>query len=119
MFEKLAFMMQNNAFLRVSTDTTTCGSPLKLSPTGGLRLPAGKHASILTDFQTKVNKKIKKFPAESAESANFYLRASEFKTLVVIDLKNKAQQAAAADVLPRTINFEFSSRNNSCVIVQE
>jgi len=30
------------------------------SPTGGLRLPAGKHIGMLTDFQTKVNKKIKK-----------------------------------------------------------
>jgi hypothetical protein len=30
------------------------------SPTGGLRLPAGKHAGILTDFQTKDNKKINK-----------------------------------------------------------
>ena len=37
------------------------------SPTGGslrqaqdrLRLPAGKHTGILTEFQTKVNKKIK------------------------------------------------------------
>ena len=30
------------------------------SPTGGFRLSAGKHTSILTDFQTKVNKKMKK-----------------------------------------------------------
>jgi len=30
------------------------------SPAGGLRLPAGKHTSILTDFQTIVNKKITK-----------------------------------------------------------
>jgi hypothetical protein len=49
--------MQNNAFLCVSADTKTCGSPLYLAPTGGLRLPAGKHKGILTDFQTKVNKK--------------------------------------------------------------
>jgi hypothetical protein len=28
------------------------------SPAGVLRLPAGKHAGILTEFQTKVNKKI-------------------------------------------------------------
>jgi hypothetical protein len=43
----------------------SCGSPLKLAPTGSslrqaqdrLRLPAGKHTGILTDFQTKVNKK--------------------------------------------------------------
>jgi hypothetical protein len=39
---------------------TTCGSPLKPAPAGGLRLPAGKHASILTYFQTIVNKKMKK-----------------------------------------------------------
>jgi hypothetical protein len=52
MFKKLAVMMQNNAFLCVSADTKTCGSPLKLSPTGGLRLPAGKHTCILTEFQT-------------------------------------------------------------------
>ena len=38
----------------------SCGSPLNPSPTGGLRLPAGKHTSILTEFQTKVNKKMKK-----------------------------------------------------------
>jgi hypothetical protein len=46
----------------------SCGSPLYPAPTGGslrqaqdrLRLPAGKHTSILTDFQTKVNKKMTK-----------------------------------------------------------
>ena len=31
----------NDAFWRVSADTKTCGSPLYLSPTGGLCLPAG------------------------------------------------------------------------------
>jgi len=30
----------------------------KPSPTGGFRLPAGKHKGILTEIQTKVNKKI-------------------------------------------------------------
>jgi len=30
------------------------------SPTGGLCLPAGKHASILKYFQTKINKKTAK-----------------------------------------------------------
>ena len=35
-------------------------SEMSSSPTGGLRLPAGKHTSILTDFQTMVKKKIKK-----------------------------------------------------------
>ncbi len=52
-------MMQNNAFLRVSADTLTwailpysCGSPLNLSPTGGLRLPIGKQRGILTEHQT-------------------------------------------------------------------
>jgi len=36
------------------------GSPLYPAPTGVLRLPAGKHKIILTDYQTKVNKKMKK-----------------------------------------------------------
>ena len=49
----------------------SCGSPLYLSPTGGLRLPAGKHRGILTDFQTKDKKKIKKLTAEIAENAEF------------------------------------------------
>ena len=68
-------MMQNDAFLRVSADTKTwaaclnsCGSPLNPVPTGGslrqaqdrLRLPTGKHKDILTEFQTKDNKKMKK-----------------------------------------------------------
>jgi hypothetical protein len=35
----------------------SCGSPRNPSPAGGLRLPAGKHTSILTYFQTIVNKK--------------------------------------------------------------
>ena len=39
MFKTLAFMMQNNASLRVSADTKTCGSPLYLRP------PTGKGAS--------------------------------------------------------------------------
>jgi len=30
---------------------------MSYSPTGGLRLPPGKHEGILTDFQTKVKKK--------------------------------------------------------------
>jgi hypothetical protein len=38
----------------------SCGSPLNLSPAGGLRLPSGKHRAILTDIQTIVNKKMKK-----------------------------------------------------------
>jgi len=38
----------------------TCGSPLYLSPTGGLCLPFGKHTGILTYFQIKVNKKMSK-----------------------------------------------------------
>jgi len=48
----------NDAFWRVSADTKTCGSPLYLSPAGGLCLPAGKHAGILTCLQTVVNKKM-------------------------------------------------------------
>jgi len=35
----------------------SCGSPLYLAPLGGLCLPNGKHAGILTQFQTQVNKK--------------------------------------------------------------
>ena len=46
--------------MRVSADTKTCGSPLYLSPTGGLCLPSGKHAIRLTYYQTIVNKKMKK-----------------------------------------------------------
>jgi len=56
MFKTLSGLT-NNAFLRVSADTKTCGSPLYLAPTGSLCLPIDKHAGILTDFQTKVNKK--------------------------------------------------------------
>jgi len=49
-----------NFFWRVSADTKTCGPPLYPSPAGDLRLYAGKHAGILTNFQTKVNKKMTK-----------------------------------------------------------
>jgi hypothetical protein len=56
-----------HAGMRVSADTNSCGSPLNPVPTGGLRLTAGKHTGILTDFQTKVKKKIKKFTAEDAD----------------------------------------------------
>ena len=38
----------------------TGGSPLNPAPTGDLRLPADKHTGILTDFQTKGKKKMKK-----------------------------------------------------------
>jgi len=38
----------------------TGGSPLYPAPTGGLRLPAGKHTGILTGYQTIVNKKMTK-----------------------------------------------------------
>ena len=38
----------------------SCGSPLYPAPTGGLRLPAGKHRIRLTDYQTIVNKKMTK-----------------------------------------------------------
>jgi hypothetical protein len=38
----------------------SCGSLLYPSPNGGLRLPAGKHASILTDIQTIDKEKMKK-----------------------------------------------------------
>jgi len=36
-------------------------------PAGFLRLPSGKHTSILTYYQTEINKKMKKFIAEIAE----------------------------------------------------
>jgi len=52
--------LPNDAFWRVSADTKTCGSPLKLSPAGVWRLPLSKHTSILTYYQTKVNKKMTK-----------------------------------------------------------
>jgi len=35
----------------------SCRSPLNFSPTGGLRLPAGKHKIILTYYRTIVNRK--------------------------------------------------------------
>jgi len=35
----------------------TCGSPQNLRLPAVYRLPAGKYASILTEFQAKVNKK--------------------------------------------------------------
>jgi len=51
--------------VRVSADTKTWATcPIRavlaqnLSPTGDLCLPAGKHTSILAEFQTKVKKKI-------------------------------------------------------------
>jgi len=59
MFKTLSGLT-DNAFWRVSADTKTCGSPLYLVPTGGLCLPIGKHKGILTQFQTKVNKKTAK-----------------------------------------------------------
>jgi len=59
MFKTLSGLT-DNAFLRVSADTKTCGSPLYPAPTGGLCLPSGKHTGILTHFQTKVNKKTAK-----------------------------------------------------------
>jgi hypothetical protein len=58
MFKNLAFMIQNNAFLRVSADTKTwailpdsCGSPPYPSPAGGFRLPSDKQLIILSDNQ--------------------------------------------------------------------
>ena len=38
----------------------TCGSPLNPAPAGVSRLPAGKHTTTLTYYQTIVNKKMKK-----------------------------------------------------------
>jgi len=53
MFKTLSGLT-DNAFLRVSADTKTCGSPLYPVPTGGLCLLTGKHGGILTEIQTKV-----------------------------------------------------------------
>jgi hypothetical protein len=39
MFKTLAFMMQNNAFLRVSADTKTCGSPLSATSVAIVIIP--------------------------------------------------------------------------------
>jgi hypothetical protein len=47
-------------YVLAALQLTTCGSPLNPSPAGGLRLPAGKYTGILTEFQTKDNKKMKK-----------------------------------------------------------
>jgi hypothetical protein len=52
-------MMQNNAFLTWAAALLVRFSA-KPSPTGGLRLPSGKHVGILTDFQTDDKKKITK-----------------------------------------------------------
>jgi hypothetical protein len=56
MFKTLSGLT-DNAFLRVSADTKTCGSPLYLPPAGGLCLPAGEYGRILTQFQTKIKEK--------------------------------------------------------------
>jgi len=66
MFKTLSGLTYN-AFWRVSADTKRCGSPLYPAPAGGLRSPAGEHTCILTDFQTKANKKVKKITTENAE----------------------------------------------------
>ena len=49
------------------------GFSAKPAPTGGLRLPAGKHTSILTEYQTIVKKKIKK---------TLFLKKPKFTTIV-------------------------------------
>jgi len=59
MFKTLS-VLTDNTFWRVSADTKTCGSPLYLSPAGGLCLPISKHTGILMYYQTIVNKKINK-----------------------------------------------------------
>ena len=56
MFKSLSGLT-DNAFWRVSSDTKTCGSPLYLSPAGGLCSSADKHAGILTYIQTVSTKK--------------------------------------------------------------
>ena len=61
----------------VSADTKTCGSPLYPAPTGGLRLPVGKHIIILTEYKTIVNKKIKK-------RSTFFTRPSQTTQLTLL-----------------------------------
>jgi hypothetical protein len=60
MFKTLSGLT-DDAFWRVSADTKTCGSPLYLPLRGGLCLPSGKYAGILTYFQKKSTKKPKMY----------------------------------------------------------
>ncbi|MGB2807403.1 MAG: hypothetical protein WBC22_06670, partial [Sedimentisphaerales bacterium] len=53
---------------------TTCGAPQYPLPAGGLGLSAGKHEGILTDFQTKVKKKMTK--------KALFLKNPKFTTIV-------------------------------------
>ncbi|MGB2808713.1 MAG: hypothetical protein WBC22_13295, partial [Sedimentisphaerales bacterium] len=80
-------------YVLAALQLTTCGSPLYPLPTGGLRLPTGKHTGILTDFQTEYKKKMKKsaffaITAEARTNAKFY-RA----------FRGKGQSASARVVL--------------------
>jgi hypothetical protein len=60
--------------LRLGLLPDSCGSPLYPVPAGGLRLPAGKHRSILTEFQTIVKKKRKKYsPQRSLRTQRVFL----------------------------------------------
>jgi hypothetical protein len=56
-YERLKLIRACWLYVLATRWLTTCGSPLNPAPTGFLRLPAGKHISILTEFQIKVNKK--------------------------------------------------------------
>jgi len=56
----------------------TCGSPLKLSPAGGLRLPAGKHGGYFNIISKKVKEKT---------GENEFFLAAEITELAEIQLK--------------------------------
>jgi hypothetical protein len=85
-------LFTNDDFLRVSADTKTCGSPLYPAPAGGLCLPSGKHAGIITQIQAKVNtktaKKVLFWPAFSIEirtiSPIISIKRAEFPVLMGI-----------------------------------
>ena len=66
----------------VSADTKTCGSPLNPVPAGVIRMFSGKHADILTEFQTLANKKMTKkeiFLAEDSVSKNNEIRTTNYE----------------------------------------
>ena len=54
---KLCLFLQMELRGLLSGDSKTCGSPLYPAPAGFQRLPSGKHTTILTYYQTIVNKK--------------------------------------------------------------
>jgi len=80
--------LPNDDFRRVSADTKTCGSPRNPSPAGGLRLPAGKHAGILTVCQAKDNKQTAQKALFSVTNSKFPVRYSLFLVCFVIQSVN-------------------------------